>query len=304
MRIVKTPPDIGYIGTAAPRAKCAHIDHIVYLGANEQLRARGVRDADSCRAHLKMNPQHSVNRTNPVKKWVRGEPLRLAICLSGFMRNYQQLYRSENFRKLVNNHDSDVYIFTWDLVGYGSHQHHEIDTARRLDVEELRRLTPRLKELRVESYLAARPLFEQPSSLLKHDPGTLSRFRSQFYGVYQCQKMVWESKVPYQAVVRMRADLSFDEIDIGSIQDSIHDGSIYLCRDPLGRAGLLGDQLAIGNMYSMNIYADLYRELQNRRFLSVPIYRTCELVLARHLQSYRMDVRPLASEVTINRQIV
>lgn len=283
------------------------IDYVVYLGVYEDLRMNNLKTPMDALAHWKRIGSERTTQSE-IKRWRIGEPIKLAICISGFMRNYKLLYQSENFQKLVKNHDADIYISTWDIVGYGSCSSHGLDYGLKLDVAEVRKLTPNLKRIEVESYKNKEDIFRQDvpgTTILVDEPGTLERVRSQFYKIYRCQKMAFNSDIPYQAVIRMRADLILEhEVDIGRIMEQIYAHKVYITRDPSKRPGVIGDQFAIGNLYTMNIYADLYNELYKPNFVRKGITTICEQLLWEHLKAYRLHIIKMNNRIQLNRTII
>jgi hypothetical protein len=100
----------------------------------------------------------------------------------------------------------------------------------------------------------------------------------------------------------MRPDLILNnELDLGAIMKHIRAHKIYVTRDPGCRASVIGDQFAIGDLYTMNIYADLYHELFRPRFVKKQIFRTCENLLWAHLKDYGLHVIKMNNRASINR---
>ena len=255
--------------------------------------------------------RHIDVRTS-VKKKPAGQPLRVALCISGFMRNYPYLYQNPTFLEWVSNHRylTDVYISTWDLVGYGACYDHYLDEHAKIDINDILTTTPNLVKLEVEEYNVVKEQFKQniPEKhlLLAEEPGVLERFRSQFYKVYKCQQLVNKSGIIYDIVIRLRADLILpapERFDLSAMYPNIANNCLYVSRDPLYRSDIIGDQIAIGNHYIMNIYCHLYKWLMDETFVKeTPVLRLCEKILMYYLKMYNLHIIKMNHRVDINRK--
>lgn len=289
-----------------------NFDHFVYIMINPDVRNLGIKTKHQAIAHWKQNGGQDNPRkcAYTIPFWRRPLPIKLAICISGFMRNYRLLPRSINFKRLIQNHQVDIYISTWDIIGYSHCGNPQLD-YRKLNVANLKTFASNIKAYEVENYDAIKKsgIFATKipaTNVLREEPGVLERIRSQFYKVMRCNDMMLNSGIQYNAVIRMRPDLHFqEEIDIGSIMQDIESHKIFLNTDPCQREGVFGDQFALGNMYTITAYAHIYKRLYQHEFLSKNIPKMCEKLIPANLNDYRIEIcKHKAFNVSINRAVI
>ena len=274
-------------------------DHIVYIASNNEILNGNngmVNTKNRAIANWRKNKDKNYNYTYNIPETMPDGRIRIAVCISGFMRDYKRLLQDKHFTNLIKEFNIDVYISTWNLVGLGSCTDHSLDLSNFINENSLRNF-PCLKQLDVEIYNRVQKQkhfdIKIPNTVvLKNEPDTLPRFRSQFYKVNRCHQMVLDSKIKYQVVMRMRSDLLFPEkIKINKMLPDIRNHTVFLSIDPCGREmhGICGDQVAIGNLYTMTIYCNLFNELYRETFLRKNIPMTCERIVTEHLRCYNIQ---------------
>ena len=190
--------------------------------------------------------------------------MKIALCLSGHLRNFEKTYATLYFY-LLKNYDVDVFIHTWDKLGFSC----PFKTDRTLDdtvnkLNEVKHLyRPKniivesvdfIEELKIQANEYAPHLINQP----KH-PGHMA---SMFYKIYACNelknKYQRDTGTKYDWVIRCRSDLLFfNDIKIPSQELP---GKIWLPRG-LSSPDWYNDQFAIGLPNDMDLYSSVFFDI-------------------------------------------
>ena len=224
--------------------------------------------------------------------------LKVALCLSGHFRTFAQTKISFLYN-LVERYDPDIFIHTWDNLGYGLNgrpsnkqtiipddetdlkikQNAHLGTS---DNAEFIRSSPKLqsslfedvfkkiKKIEIEDYDEIEPEILAIASRIDlswspypdYTPTPVSLHRK----VYLCNELKKEyeklNSVKYDVVIRTRPDLFIDNIDLS---DYIKEGSgttknkVYLSSE--GSYHAVSDVIAFGDSESMDKYSSLFSKI-------------------------------------------
>ena len=212
--------------------------------------------------------------------------MKIAICYSGMFRNFKENV-DNNIKHLISKYDSDVYLSFWDIYGFSTFRtkfdiknNDEILDDAKEDV--LNKLKP--KNFEFESYSKLNNFFEEESNKYTHaretPPPYCKNMLSMWYKVEKCGKMVEDSGINYDLIIRLRGDISFNS-DL--ILQQPKENTIY---SPLQGSwnSSMNDQIAYGNKDVMHIYSDLYNKLPNI-WLNSGTSIAPEAILYKHMEN-------------------
>lgn len=186
---------------------------------------------------------------------------RVALCISGHFRSYEQAYSSLK-KAILNPIRPDIFIFTWNTVGY--------DGADRGDNHLVK--VP-INQHRLQQLFAPKQMVIEPARVwdtrkYAHRLGSGLRtpynVNGMFYGIYKANqlKKEFEKKhnFTYDIVIRGRADLLFNNLlNMNDIENCKNTNGIYFPK--FGSYGGINDQFAFGSSKSMDLYAETYNNL-------------------------------------------
>lgn len=189
--------------------------------------------------------------------------MKIAVCLSGHMRKFQETLQPFNAH-FLSKYDCDVFIHTWDRMGYGSayktdqtldSTHNHLSTIERLYkpkkliVED----SSFVNELKAQGNLYAPHLINEP----KH----VGHMASMFYKIFACNEIrkqyEIESGTQYDWVVRSRTDLMFHAPVHLPVDKT--PGRIYV---PQSRPDWVNDQFAVGQSNEMDLYSSFFFHME------------------------------------------
>jgi len=253
--------------------------------------------------------------------------MNIAICYSGFLRNIDITYENIK-RNLICDNNCHFYIHTWDTPEYKN----EIDFAiSKITPDGICTEEPKKFELNPYSFINSKTTsnefnnqlktsgedksyFEPPSeenNYTFHKDLEVVKFKyyssfpynvlSQFYSTYQSNFIRKLSYRDFDAVIRLRSDLQFDEkIDITKFDLN----SVNVINSP-GHYGQLSvnDHFAIGSPEVMNTYFDLFLYIPTYYFVyNIDLIQ--EVYLANHLQIHGVNVIKHDIKNTIRRDTI
>jgi hypothetical protein len=251
----------------------------------------------------------------------------IAVCYSGFLRDIEKTYLNI-IKNLIGDNDVLFYFHTWDVPEYRD----EINFAKNeIQPESFCVEPPKNFELNPYTFINSKITpdeykkqlnqsgedkiyFEPPSEdngytfyknlevvKFKYYSTFPYNLLSQFYSTHQSNLIRKTSQRKFDAVIRLRSDLQFDEkIDITKFDLN----SVNVINSP-GHNGQLSvnDHFAIGSPEVMNTYFDL--------FLYIPTYYFVynldliqEIYLANHLQIHGVNVIKHNIKNTIRRDTI
>lgn len=186
--------------------------------------------------------------------------MRVALCLSGHFRSFERVYPSLK-ASIIDPHKTDVFIATWDAVGYDGVRGDAHMRHNRLNPERVQRL-----------FAPKKMLIEPPKQWdtkryhVIHDIGLRNPeiIFGMFYGIYTANKLKTEYEqehnFTYDVVIRSRADLQFENVlPAHELEACTKSNAVYIPK--FGNYNGLNDQFAFGCSDSMNKYCDTYPNL-------------------------------------------
>lgn len=190
--------------------------------------------------------------------------MKIALCLSGHLRNFERTYPTLYFY-LLKDYDVDIFIHTWDKLGFSCAYKTDNtlnDTSTRLDEAE-KLYKP--KSIIVESVDFVEELKRQGNEYaphLRNEPKHVGHMASMFYKIYACNelknKYQRESGTEYDLVIRCRPDLLFqNKINIPTEKKA---GVIWTPR-ALSSPDWYNDQFAIGAPNDMDLYSSVFFDI-------------------------------------------
>jgi len=189
--------------------------------------------------------------------------MKVALCLSGHLRSYEAAYPTLK-KAILDQFNPDIFIFTWDTIGFdGANRgdEHLVDTP----------VDPgRLRQLYLPKKLMIKP--GRRWNTLRYHRRMGQGMRNpevvcgMFYGIFKANALRNEferkNHFTYDAVIRGRADLSFQSIlEPKEILHCQVANGIYFPN--FGDYKGVNDQFAFGNSASMNIYSGIYQNLNH-----------------------------------------
>lgn len=187
--------------------------------------------------------------------------MKVAVCLSGHLRKFTETYPSL-FNNLIKKYDCDIFISTWDKMGYTCQYKQDInlnETAPYLsNIQQLYKP----KKIIIESISFIEDLKKQGNEYAPHlinCPKHVGHMASMFYKIYAANELrkqfEMETGTTYDVVVRCRPDLIFNSAI--NISEKIQDGHILIPKVNCG-PGWYSDQFAVSLPYDMDLYSSFF----------------------------------------------
>lgn len=189
--------------------------------------------------------------------------MKIALCLSGHLRTFDQTYYSMN-QFILKKYNPDIFVHTWDKLGffcpYKSDRNLNQTSNRLLQVEQLYRP----KKIIVENSEFVEQLKKEADDYaphLKNVPKHVGHMASMFYKIYACNELrkrfELENNVKYDWIIRSRTDLMFSHpLNIPNKEDN----TVWIPQFLSGE-GWYTDQFAVADSDSMDLYSSLYFDL-------------------------------------------
>lgn len=190
--------------------------------------------------------------------------MKIALCLSGHLRNFEKTYPALSFH-LIKNYDVDVFIHTWDKLGFSC----AFKTDQTLNdtstkESEIRRLY-KPKSMIIEPSDFVEDLKRQGDEYaphLRNEPKHVGHMASMFYKIYACNelknKYQRDTGTQYDWVIRCRADLLFQSnVEIPKEQKA---GVVWTPRAG-SSPDWCNDQFAIGSPNEMDLYSSVFFDI-------------------------------------------
>jgi hypothetical protein len=214
--------------------------------------------------------------------------MKVAICYSGLVRTLPKVY-DNHYENLFKHYDCDIYFHLWDSWGYGTVKDKytsKDDDLTYNEIESLRTLFNPYK-YKFEKF---REKEKELDDLLKSDNQEFpfcKNVLSMHYKINQCQKLVIDSNIKYDIVLRLRTDHFFTK---RIIFKETFKNTIYTSMLPARTNGSDGvnDQIAYGDIISMTKYSSLY-DNWNALYKNRPFCNP-EFILKEHLINFGVNV--------------
>jgi hypothetical protein len=190
--------------------------------------------------------------------------MKVAICLSGHLRKFDQTFPSLE-KYFLSRYDCDIFIHTWDKLGYQSRFKNDATTDNTNDKIDTINYLYKPKKIIVEHSNFIDDLRLQSNVYAPHlvkEPKPPHHMASMFYKIFACNEIrrqyQEETFTHYDWVVRSRSDLLFH----GNVTMPISDieNKIFIPRS-IYHPQWYNDQFAIASPNNMDVYAASYFDI-------------------------------------------
>lgn len=225
---------------------------------------------------------------------------KIAICISGYLRTFKECYPSIK-KNIMQNHDVDIFIHTYDKLGNSSGWRHPIDLSENIDMDFLESI-PNLKILVTEKWDNIKYKFEK---FREFQPmiTNINVIATVFYKIYQAnllrKQYEKENNIEYDLVIRMRGDQIFEKaINLDFPEDKILINAYpwgdedYVHRfkgddDIRNEEEWINDRFAVGKPelidYLSELYLDFEELIKDTEFVEL------EYILHKYLQKRNLQ---------------
>lgn len=227
---------------------------------------------------------------DPYKKYAVKQR-RIAVCLSGYARQFQECLPSF-LKHLVKNQEVDVFIHSWDMQDY------YLRTAepQKLDQDAY------ISSFNPKSYLIEeRPTFPLSAAMLHciREPRDCEGMMSMFYSIFKANqlKRIYEetNNFTYDVVIRTRPDVLYkSDLDIPL---NMKKEKIYI--PVFGDFGGLNDQIAFGSSQVINKYCDTFNRVEE--LLNYKAWMNPEVLTRTNLEILRIGVNRINLDYSLMR---
>lgn len=201
--------------------------------------------------------------------------MKVALCLSGHIRNLEENYESIK-KNLLDHYDTDIFIHTWDTYGWrveGNNISVDEDGFKGFDYYSglinknkiLELVKP--KEIVVDYYTDYESKFVEKAKNyvnLKHpDKDRPSNMVSMWYKIFKCNEIKKDYELKnnfkYDIVIRSRADLYYFEPIINEKILMLYKKAAII--PTIESHGGISDMLAVGSSKIIDIVSNAYNHL-------------------------------------------
>ena len=136
--------------------------------------------------------------------------MKIALCLSGYLRTFKECWPSIK-ENLIQNNGVDIFIHTYDKLGHSSGWRSPIDLSENIDMKFLESI-PNVKIIVTEKWDDIKYKFEK---FRKYQPNVtnINVIATIFYKIYMCNELKKqyekEHNFIYDIVIRTRGDQVF-----------------------------------------------------------------------------------------------
>lgn len=259
-----------------------------------------------------------MERTNrertDIKKDMRTNIMKIALCISGHLRTWHKNYPSWKQFLIEPLQQKgchiDIYIHTYQINGirteFGSGHNNSLD--KQLVDSDFVKSILQPKEIVVEdSDTIQRMMHTEVAPNIKSahspilGPYTISNALCMYYKIWRCGQLV-KANDGYDIIIRMRPDMMFIEsIDTDLVFLSLFYDRIYVPKSNndqnLGNNSGYIDHFAIGSAQLMRYYNDCFVNI-HAYLNGTDLVGTGERILKRHLQDMRVVETPIYYRLT------
>jgi hypothetical protein len=212
--------------------------------------------------------------------------MKVAICFSGFLRNYKECYPTFNKYVLQANPgiDFSIFLHTWEKFDTSDFRPWNVGAGQRIAKLETAQFLDDVRSKYGEVFTEPVREFAYSQAVQKQIPRSRNKSHqgpiSMFYGIKRAIEL---ASGDFDLVVRVRPDCWFrSPVKL----DAVDPGKVVV---PLwGNFGGLNDQFALGSQAAMKIYSGVYDHIDELMELGC-LYQP-EMMLKAHLFNYGLDV--------------
>lgn len=223
---------------------------------------------------------------------------KIAICISGYLRTFEECYPSI-LKNIIQDNDVDIFIHTYNKIGNSSGWRHPIDLSEDININFLETI-PNIKMIEIENWDNIKYKFDKFKKI-QPNITNINVIATIFYKIFMCnqlrKKYEVENNIKYDLIIRMRGDQIFEKklnldfpenkILINSYpwgdEDYVHHFISDDCGIEDGRNELewINDRFAAGNSENIDKLCDLYNNF--KELIENEKYVELEHILYKHL---------------------
>ena len=217
--------------------------------------------------------------------------MKIAICLSGFLRTFDQ-YFIHNINNL-NITDYDLFISTYDIIGTSKNWNSPINTDVKTDLSIFNKYNT--KKLLISKYdstfnsISENIVNINRENNITHSPSrTLSMFNNIFLANELKKQSELEENFKYDIVIRMRPDILINNnVNINNLDlNKIYIESIAY-KGCSNSNNMTNDLFAISNSDTMDYYSSLIKHVDTYT-KTIPLHP--ETILHHHLKQMNVEL--------------
>lgn len=196
---------------------------------------------------------------------------KVALCISGYVRDFENSYQNL-FSNIINNnsnYDFDIFIHTWDIVNSKNTQLYGRNG------KDKRKFFNNFNKINYEKLIST----YNPKSICieKYDDTHFQRYSDyqfgnnplavfpQFYKVTECGKLVTSYSMfdnqEYDIFIRTRFDSEVKPINLDNL--NLTEKDFYVETDGVTIKNWISDKFSIMNKNGFNAYINFYQNLEN-----------------------------------------
>lgn len=195
--------------------------------------------------------------------------MKIAICISGLMRTFEETFPSFQKHFLKMNGNVDIFIHTWN--------------TNTINVEKL--YHPVKMKIENDIVFPVHPLMHTKNIHNKRNPQNIL---SMYYKIDKCNQLKCEYEIEnnfkYDCVVRFRSDILLEE-NFTINENNLDRISIPKYADYFG----INDQIAYSNSENMNIYSSAFNNLN--QYIDDVNMLDPELFLKHHIMTEGLKIK-------------
>lgn len=230
---------------------------------------------------------------------------KIAICISGYLRTFEECYPTI-FKNIIQNNDVDIFIHTYDKLGNSSGWRHPIDLSEDFNMSFLENI-PNIKVIAVQKWDDIKYQFEK---FRQFQPNitNINVIACIFYKILMCNKLrkeyEIENNIKYDLIIRMRGDQIFErKINLEFPENKIlinaypwgdEDYIHHFVGDDCNQDGCrnetewINDRFAVGNSENIDYLCDLYNHFEE--LITNEKYAELEHILYKHLAKNNIEL--------------
>jgi hypothetical protein len=195
--------------------------------------------------------------------------MKVAVCISGQPRNYEQGYH-ELKKWFLDKYDCDVFLHTWKDINSTMGGGHKFSTPveYQFTEEDYNQILDLYKPI---NHHFQKPIPFDSKGVEGHLGYKLHNILSGYYSVYACNKLLQDLNNSYDLVIRTRFDLAFTDyisLECEFLTDitQLNPNCVNVFQYPLNngyttRISEVDDLFAIGSMEVMDTYSNCFSSM-------------------------------------------
>ena len=200
---------------------------------------------------------------------------KIALCISGYLRTFEECYPSI-LKNIIQDNDVDIFIHTYDKNGNSSGWRYPIDLSENINMNFLESL-PNLKILAIQKWDNIKYQFDRFRDMVPNVTN-INVIATIFYKIYMCNELKkqyeLENNFKYDLVIRTRGDQVFEKkINLDFSEDKIlinaypwgdEDYVHHFIEEDNKESEItcINDRFAAGSSEKIDVLCDLYNHFE------------------------------------------